>query len=136
MYCRCNFMLLSTILHRYIGRRICDVNAHLLRIRMPRITRSPRSVTERSYWKGVMICSHSTFTFFPPHFAASEWKSFLVFYIPVVLFNILPMKYYVHVFLLVKAIRILLGECIEMNQVKLAEQLLLKFCYLMEQYYG
>jgi len=82
------------------------------------------------------MCSCNTFTIVFPYFAASEWKSFLVFYIPVVLFNILPMKYYVHVFLLIKAIRILLGECIEMSELKLAEQLLLKFCYLMEQYYG
>jgi len=69
-------------------------------------------------------------------FLASEWKSFLVFYLPVVLFEILPMKYYVHVFLLIKATRTLLGECIEISQLKLAEQLLLKFCQLMEQYYG
>jgi len=46
------------------------------------------------------------------------------------------MKYYVHVFLLIKATRTLLGECIEISQLKLAEQLLLKFYQLMEQYYG
>lgn len=56
------FLLLSVILYRYIGRSVHDVNARLERIRMPsRIARSPRSVTERSYWKGRVIYSNERF---------------------------------------------------------------------------
>jgi len=46
------------------------------------------------------------------------------------------MKYYAHVFLLIKAIRILLSEDIEDRSLVLADQLLMKFSKLMEQYYG
>ena len=67
---------------------------------------------------------------------ASEWKSFLLYYIPVSLYGILPMKYYIHVFLLIKAIRILLSESIQRKELKVADHLLSKFCKLMEQYYG
>ena len=61
---------------------------------------------------------------------------FLLFYIPATLFGVLPMKYYAHVFLLIKAIRILLSEYIEDSSLVLADQLLMKFSKLMEQYYG
>lgn len=69
-------------------------------------------------------------------YVASEWKSFLLFYIPATLYDVLHMKYYAHVFLLIKAIRILLSEYIEHKNLALADQLLTKFCKLMEQYYG
>ena len=69
-------------------------------------------------------------------YIASEWKLFLLFYIPAALFGVLPMKYYAHVFLLIKAVRILLNECIEDRSLVLADQLLTKFSKLMEQYYG
>jgi len=67
---------------------------------------------------------------------ASEWKSFLLYYIPVALHGILPMKYFLHVFLLIKALRIVLSETIEKNKLKLADRLFSKFCSLMEIYYG
>ena len=69
-------------------------------------------------------------------FLASEWKSFLFFYIPVVLFCILKDQYYVHAFLLVKAIRILLSCNITENDLQVAQQLLEKFCSGMEMLYG
>ena len=67
---------------------------------------------------------------------ASEWKLFLLFYVPATLYGVLPMKYYAHVFLLIKAMRILLNEYIDHRSLALADQLLAKFCKLMEQYYG
>lgn len=67
---------------------------------------------------------------------ASEWKSFLLYYIPVALHGILPMKYFLHVFLLIKALRIVLSESIEKNKLKLADSLFSKFYSLMEIYYG
>lgn len=41
---------------------------------------------------------------------ASEWKNFLLFYIPAVLPGILPDKFLAHVFLLIKSIRIMLSS--------------------------
>ena len=69
-------------------------------------------------------------------YIASEWKLFLLFYVPAALYGVLPMKYYAHVFLLIKAMRILLNEYIDHRSLALADQLLAKFCKLMEQYYG
>ena len=67
---------------------------------------------------------------------ASEWKSFLLYIIPVAMNGILPEKYYVHVLLLVKSIRLLLADCVTQVGLKLAEKLLRKFCCLFEDYYG
>ena len=50
--------------------------------------------------------------------------------------GILPEKYYIHVFLLIKSIRILLADQITEVGVKLAEKLLKMFCRLFENYYG
>ena len=61
---------------------------------------------------------------------------FLLFYIPVSLCGILPMKFYIHVFLLIKSMRILLSDHIERTQLRVADKLLSKFCKLMEKYYG
>ena len=68
--------------------------------------------------------------------AASEWKSFLIFCVPATLNGILKNKYYIHAFLLVKSIRILLADSISKEGMQLAESMLMKFCTLMEQYYG
>ena len=67
---------------------------------------------------------------------ASEWKYFLMFYIPTGLHGILSDKYYVHAFLLIRSMRILLGSYISDNDLHIAERLLNKFCILYEQYYG
>ena len=53
----------------------------------------------------VPISIHNTFY----SHAASEWKYFLLYYIPVTLCGILLDALYVHILLLVKAIRLLLG---------------------------
>ena len=67
---------------------------------------------------------------------ASEWRSFLLYYIPTTLFGILPNKFYVHAILLTKALRILLADCINDDDLQLAEKLLKQFCVLYEEYYG
>ena len=65
--------------------------------------------------------------------AASEWKQFLLFYIPVTLYGILLDKFYVHALILTKAIRILLSNRISESSLQMAEKLLKK---LNEEYYG
>ena len=67
---------------------------------------------------------------------ASEWKSFLMYYIPAGLHGILSDKYYVHEFLLIRSMRILLANHIKDNDVNLAERLLSKFCCLYDNNYG
>ena len=67
---------------------------------------------------------------------ASEWKYFLLFYIPVTLYGILLDKLYVHVLILTKAVRILLSNRISEGSLQLAQKLLMKFCKLNEEYYG
>ena len=68
--------------------------------------------------------------------AASEWKYFLLYYIPVTLYGILLDALYVHILLLVKAIRLLLGSKVSNDDVETAEKLLKKFSKLVEEYYG
>ena len=49
------------ILCRYIGRKIGKVDERLLQIRMPStVTRSPRSITERKFWKGWLIYAYGS----------------------------------------------------------------------------
>lgn len=69
-------------------------------------------------------------------YTASEWKSFLFYFIPATLSEILPDKFYVHVFLLIKSIRILLANRISDEKLHLAEKLIKRFCQLQEQHYG
>ena len=77
------------------------------------------------------------FFFFPPKLnAASEWKHFLLFYIPVTLYGVLPDQFYVHALILTKAVRILLSNRISEDSLQLADKLLKKFCKLNEEYYG
>lgn len=103
-----------------ITSRISEVDARLARIKPPNnISRVPRSIeNHRKYFK------------------ASELRSFLLFYGPAVLYNILPKPYYEHFLLLSEAIFILLLESISERQLEHAERLLLHFCILFEGYYG
>ena len=55
---------------------------------------------------------------------------------PATLIDILPDKYYIHFFLLVKSIHILLGNSITEEDLQLTDTLLQKFCFLYENYYG
>jgi hypothetical protein len=67
----------------FIGNRIEDIDRELLQMQPPsNVTRSPRSLRTRAFWK------------------ASEWRSFLLFYSPVVLKDVLPPLFYQHLILL------------------------------------
>lgn len=103
-----------------ITSRISEVDARLASIKPPNnISRIPRSIeNHRKYFK------------------ASELRSFLLFYGPAVLYNILPKPYYEHFLLLSEAIFILLLESIRERQIAHAERLLLHFCILFDGYYG
>ena len=70
------------------------------------------------------------------NYLASEWKSFLLLYTPAVLLGILPDKYYLHIFLLIQSIRILLSNTISEERLRLADTFLKQFCELVESYYG
>ena len=103
-----------------ITSRISEVDARLASIKPPNnISRVPRSIeNHRKYFK------------------ASELRSFLLFYGPAVLYNILPKPYYEHFLLLSEAIFILLLDSISERQLEYVERSLLHFCILFEGYYG
>lgn len=60
----------------------------------------------------------------------------MLFVVPATLNSVLPDKYFVHAFLLIKSLRILLANDITEESLQLTEKLLTKFCKLMEDYYG
>ena len=103
-----------------INSRISTVDARLATIKPPNnISRVPRSIeNHRKYFK------------------ASELRSFLLFYGPAVLYDVLPKPYYEHFLILSEAIFILLQESISEKQLEHAECLLFHFCILFEGYYG
>ena len=67
--------------------------------------------------------------------AATECRTFLLYYLPI-LHGILPDKYLPHALLLSKAVRTLLLDRITSVDLEVAEDLLLLFWRLTEQYYG
>ena len=103
----------------YIGTKTEQIDKVLKKISPPtEITRVPRSMRERKFWK------------------ASEWRSFLLFYALPVLNGILPRKYWNHLFLLVFAVYHLLQEMIRDAEVVIAEQALKKFVREFQGLYG
>ena len=56
--------------------------------------------------------------------------------LPPTVYGILEDKFYVHIFLLIKLVRILLANAISEEELQMAEKCLCKFCKLMEEYYG
>ena len=65
----------------YLGTTTSIIDMQLLAIKPPvEVTRAPRSINDRKYWK------------------ASEWRSFLLFYALPVLNSILKKKYWHHLF--------------------------------------
>lgn len=103
----------------YIGTKSDMIDKQLLAIKPPvELTRVPRSVKERKYWK------------------ASEWRSFLLFYALPVLSGILSKKYLNHLFLLVFGIYTLLQEKIQIVDIDNAERALKKFVKEFEKLYG
>lgn len=94
----------------YIGRQIAEVDQRLKRIQPPKnITRTPRSLTERSLWK------------------ASEWKNWLLFYSLICLQDILPIVYLRHFLLVVEGVDLLLLESISPDDLFRANMLLKAF---------
>ena len=74
--------------------KVKEVDEKLSKIKPPNdITRCPRKTeTERQYWK------------------AFEFRSFMLFYGPIVLRSVLPEDYYRHFIFLSEAIFVLLGD--------------------------
>ncbi|KAM7301078.1 hypothetical protein ISCGN_016640 [Ixodes scapularis] len=94
--------------HFYIGTAatLARVNARLLCIKPPHcITRLPRSLCERSYWK------------------ASEWRHWLLFYMLPCLQGILPVDYRKLLAKLCEAVHILLRDSIALHEIQQAELL-------------
>lgn len=103
----------------YIGKQTEEVDMRLLKIKPPvEITRTPRSVNERKFWK------------------ASEWRAFLLFYALPVLKGILPARFWNHLFLLVFGIYTLLQDKIKTRSVLLSELALKKFVIEFQRIYG
>ncbi|KAM7306446.1 uncharacterized protein ISCGN_010150 [Ixodes scapularis] len=98
---------------------VARVNSRLLQIKPPHcVTRLPRSLNERSFWK------------------ASEWRLWLLFYALPCLVDILPLEYWKHLSKLSQAIHILLRETITADEIKRAENLLIDFVGRCEALYG
>ncbi|KAG1652613.1 hypothetical protein GQR58_026194 [Nymphon striatum] len=103
----------------YIGRSLSVINHKLCKIKIPSsISRLPRSLSERKFWKG------------------SEWKSFLLYYSLIVLQGTLPQQYFNHWFLLVFSINLLLQDKINPIDVDLAEKTLMRFVQNVPVLYG
>jgi len=120
--------------NRYLGCKVKQIDERLKSIKPPdSISRIPRSVTDRSFWKGLLIVLycvhiyaiswvHVVLCFCFLH-TATEFRSFLLYY-PVILSGILPDHLVAHLLLLSKAMRILLGESISQLDLNLAQELL------------
>lgn len=103
----------------YIGTKADIIDQKLLAIKPPvEITRTPRSIQDRKYWK------------------ASEWRSFLLFYSLLILNGVLKKKYWNHLSLLVFALHILLQQQFKRCEVSVAEIALKKFVIQFEVLYG
>ncbi|XP_062841554.1 uncharacterized protein LOC134300980 [Trichomycterus rosablanca] len=103
----------------YIGKQIKEVDLRLVKIKPPvEITRTPRSMSERKFWK------------------ASEWRAFLLFYALPVLKGILPARFWNHLFLLVFGIYTLLQDKIKTRSVLMSELALKKFVIEFQRLYG
>ncbi|KAL7379236.1 hypothetical protein ABVT39_024702 [Epinephelus coioides] len=103
----------------YIGKQMKEVDLRLEKIKPPvEITRTPRSMSERKFWK------------------ASEWRAFLLFYVLPVLKGILPARFWNHLFLLVFSIYTLLQDKIKTSSILMTELALKKFVIEFQRLYG
>lgn len=103
----------------YIGKEINEIDRRLVKIKPPvEITRTPRSLTERKFWK------------------ASEWRAFLLFYSLPVLKGLLPARFWNHLFLLVFGVYTLLQDTIMTESILIAELALKKFIIMFQRLYG
>lgn len=114
-------LLSSTQKEYYVGapNQLVVINQRLLSFRPPTcITRLPRPVEERRNWK------------------ASEWRSWLIWYMLICLRGLLPLKYLQHLSLFVTAMQLLLQESISKDQITIADALLLRFVVQFQKYFG
>lgn len=104
----------------YIGnRKMKVIDNRLLKIKPTHhITRTPKSLTERSTWK------------------ANELRSWLLYYAISCLYNILPLTYLQHYGLLSNSIYILLQKSISAHQFEKASNNLRKFADEFQTLYG
>jgi hypothetical protein len=103
----------------YIGMFIGNVNNRLLNIKPPNeMSRAPRSVLDRCYWK------------------ANDMRNFLLFYGIPCLFNILKTEYFDHFGLFSSAVFILLQTEISSNDLCKAQGMLDIFVRQFETFYG
>lgn len=103
----------------YVTPNLKVLQTRLLNVKSPSfVTRTPRLFKGRAYWK------------------ASEYRSWLLFYSPPVLSNILPDAQYQHFILLVGAVYLLLRDSIERRELDLSEMLLGAFVEQVRSLYG
>ncbi|XP_069103063.1 uncharacterized protein [Argopecten irradians] len=90
-----------------VSDKVDKVDSKIVKLQPPMtISRAPRTIAELKYWK------------------ASEYRSFLLFYGPIVLMNVLCSQYYDHFLLLSGAIFILLKDSVEHQELEQAEDFL------------
>ncbi|XP_034153144.1 uncharacterized protein LOC114840948 isoform X1 [Esox lucius] len=103
----------------YLGRSIQQIDKLLLKIKPPsNVSRTPRSIKERRYWK------------------AHEWLMWLLYYSIPILKGILPERYLNHWLKLASGIALLLTTSISSRQLLEAQDLLHQFVSEMEPLYG
>uniref|UniRef100_A0A2R5L958 Putative conserved plasma membrane protein n=1 Tax=Ornithodoros turicata TaxID=34597 RepID=A0A2R5L958_9ACAR len=103
----------------YLGRCKQAIDMRLMQIKPPDfVTRTPRSIAERMYWK------------------ANEYRSWLLYYSLPVLSGILPQEHFSHYMLLVAAIYLLLQDSVSQKDLNSAELFLKKFVSRVGDLYG
>ncbi|MGH0116610.1 UNVERIFIED_CONTAM: hypothetical protein FKN15_057450 [Acipenser sinensis] len=103
----------------YIGNCMREVDKFLLSIQPPSsISRTPRSITLRKYWK------------------AHEWQTWLLYYSLPLLKDMLPTAYYSHWALLVEGISVLLSSNLSREDITHANEALAYFVACVEDLYG
>ena len=103
----------------YLGRIVACIDRELNEIKPPNeISRLPSAVSCRQQWK------------------ASEYRSFLLYYGPVVLKCKLPSAYYTHFMMLSRSIYLLLQETIQEIQLESIHHELQMFVQAFERLYG
>ena len=103
----------------YIGNKTREIDAIMLGVRpMTEILRTPRSITLRKFYK------------------ATEHRNFVLFYSPIILADLFPLRYYRHWMLFVYAMRLLFQKQISQYEVENARALLYLFVDEIPELYG